>query len=128
MSAATYAAEEVSAAKDEFVRYLSDEEGTETSLVENREWDETTILIVALDTGNFYLSYVDPVVIGRRAFHSVDDMVGGAVASIRDVLCAAVDETIDAVSDIGKGLHLLNLVRRSSISSNFRKDQFLSYL
>lgn len=30
MSAATYAAEEISAAKDEFVRHFSDEEGTET--------------------------------------------------------------------------------------------------
>lgn len=60
-------------------------------------------------TGNFYLSYVDPVVIGRQAFHSVDDMVGGALASIRDSLCAAVDETIDAISDLSKGLHRLNL-------------------
>lgn len=59
--------------------------------------------------GNFYLSYVDPVVIGRQAFHSVDDAVGGAVASIRDALCAAVDRTIDAISDISIGLHLLNL-------------------
>lgn len=58
--------------------------------------------------GNFYLSYVDPVVIGRQAFHSVDDMVGGAVASVKDVLCAAVDETIDVISDLSKGLHLLN--------------------
>lgn len=49
------------------------------------------------------------MVIGRQAFHSVDDRVGGAVASIRDVLCAAVDETIDAISDLSKGLHLLTL-------------------
>lgn len=33
MSAATYAAEEVSVAKDEFVRYFSDEEGMETCSV-----------------------------------------------------------------------------------------------
>lgn len=56
-----------------------------------------------LDTGHFYLSYVDPVVIGRQAFHSVDDMVGGAAASIRDLLCATVDETIDAISELSKG-------------------------
>lgn len=49
------------------------------------------------------------MVIGRQAFHSVDDVVGGAVASIRDALCAAVDRTIDAISDISIGLHLLNL-------------------
>lgn len=60
-------------------------------------------------TGNFYLSYIDPVVIGRKAFHSVDDIVGGVVTTITESLCAVVDKTIDTISGLSKGLHLLNL-------------------
>ncbi|XP_014827185.1 PREDICTED: uncharacterized protein LOC106906420 [Poecilia mexicana] len=78
-SAASYAAEEVIEAKDAFVRYFSDEEGT------------------------FYPSYIDPVVIGRRAFHSTNDFVYGVVGSFRDSLCATVDTVTDAVLDIKKG-------------------------
>ncbi|XP_036006752.1 uncharacterized protein LOC105939031 [Fundulus heteroclitus] len=78
-SAASYAAEEVIEAKDGFVQYFSDEEGT------------------------FYASYVDPVVIGRRAFHSTNDFMCGVVGSIRDMLCAIVDTVLDAVLDIRQG-------------------------
>ncbi|KAM6968653.1 uncharacterized protein LKV04_017516 [Tautogolabrus adspersus] len=79
MSAATYAAEEVTEAKDGFVRYFSDKEG------------------------NFYLSYVDPVVIGRQAFHSTNDFMSGVGGSFRDTLCAIVDTLLDTILDINKG-------------------------
>ncbi|XP_049917299.1 uncharacterized protein LOC126400552 isoform X2 [Epinephelus moara] len=79
MSVATYAAEEISEAKDGVVRYFSDEEG------------------------NFYLSYVDPVVIGRQAFHSTNDFMGGVVGTFRDRLCAIVDTVLGTISGINKG-------------------------
>lgn len=54
--------------------------------------------------GNFYLSYVDPVIIGRRAFHSTNDLVCGVVGSIRDTLCAIMDTIIDIILAINRGL------------------------
>lgn len=62
-------------------------------------------MIISLQTtGNFYLSYVDPVVIGRRAFHSSNDFMCGVVGSVRDTLCAIVDTVLDTISDIDKGM------------------------
>nr|XP_019953442.1 PREDICTED: uncharacterized protein LOC109636263 [Paralichthys olivaceus] len=78
-STAAYVAEEISEAKDGFVRHFSDEDG------------------------NFYLSYVDPVVIGRRAFHSTNDFMGGMVGNVRDSLCAFVDTLLDIISGKSKG-------------------------
>lgn len=54
-------------------------------------------------TGNFYLDYVDPVVVGRRAFHSTNDFICGVMGSIRDTLCAIVDTVLDTILDINKG-------------------------
>lgn len=56
---------------------------------------------------NFYLSYIDPVVIGRKVFHSTDDFVCGVVGSFRDTLCAIVDTVLDTISDINKGLYFV---------------------
>ncbi|MED6276149.1 hypothetical protein CHARACLAT_000373, partial [Characodon lateralis] len=78
-STVSYAAEEVIEAKDAFVRYFSDDEGT------------------------FYPSYIDPVVIGRRAFHSTNDFMCGMIGSFRNTLCVIVDTAINAVLDIRKG-------------------------
>ncbi|MEQ2241490.1 hypothetical protein ILYODFUR_025838, partial [Ilyodon furcidens] len=74
-SVVSYAAEEVIEAKDAFVRYFSDDEGT------------------------FYPSYIDPVVIGRRAFHSTNDFMCGMIGCFRNT----VDTVINAVLDIRKG-------------------------
>lgn len=117
MSAATYAAEEISEAKDGFVRYFSDEEGMTTQSYSKIMYtlrkklfqdkcDVTMSLIISLQTtGNFYLSYVDPVVIGRRAFHLTNDFMCGVVGSFRDTLCAIVDSILDTISDINKGMY-----------------------
>lgn len=112
MSVAAYAAEEVTAAKDGFVGYLSDEEGTATNL----HWQQITggeelgndarCLHI---TGNFYLSYIDPVVIGRQAFHSTNDFMSGAAGSLRDTVCAAVDDIFDTIADISKGVYSILL-------------------
>lgn len=55
-------------------------------------------------TGNFYLSYVDPAVVGRRAFHSTNDFLGGVLEHLRDALGAVVDTVTDTTLDISKGL------------------------
>ncbi|TNN24961.1 hypothetical protein EYF80_064913 [Liparis tanakae] len=79
MSAAAYAADELTDAKEGFVRYFSDEEE------------------------NFYLSYVDPVVVGRQAFHSTNDFVVGVGVNLRDTACAIVDAALDIILGINKG-------------------------
>ena len=56
-------------------------------------------------TGNFYLSYVDPVVVGRQAFHSTNDFMCGVVGTFRDTLCDIVDTILDTVLDINKGMY-----------------------
>ncbi|XP_053290784.1 uncharacterized protein LOC128451043 [Pleuronectes platessa] len=78
-STAAYVAEEISDAKDGIVRHFSDKDG------------------------NFYLSYVDPVVIGRQVFHSTNDFMGGVVCSVRESLCAIVDTLFDTISGISEG-------------------------
>lgn len=78
-AAAAYAAEEIAHAKDGFVQYFSDEEGI------------------------FYLSYVDPVVIGRRAFHTADEFMSEVGETVQDTVCATVDYIVDMVLDIHTG-------------------------
>ena len=58
-------------------------------------------------SGNFYLSYVDPVVIGRGVFHSTNDFVSGVVGVLRDSLCAVVDYLLDMILDIRKGVYVI---------------------
>lgn len=55
--------------------------------------------------GNFYLSYVDPVIIGRQAFHSTNDLMRGVVATFKDTLCAIVDAALNTISDVNKGAY-----------------------
>eukprot|EP00066_Takifugu_rubripes_P028619 XP_011617885.1 PREDICTED: uncharacterized protein LOC101078822 [Takifugu rubripes] len=78
MSVATYAVEEIAEAKDAFVRHFSDEEGT------------------------FYLSYVDPVVIGRGIFHSTNAFVCETMGSFKDLLCGIVDAIVDTIGAVNK--------------------------
>ncbi|XP_051942685.1 uncharacterized protein LOC127615155 [Hippocampus zosterae] len=70
MSAATYALDEIAQAKDKFVQHFSDENDV------------------------FYLSYVDPVPLGRGLFHSTNDFACGVAASLRDTFCAALDAVL----------------------------------
>ncbi len=102
-----YAAEEISEAKDGFVRYFSDEEGMEINSIRQERCQHFSTLNLTnnpCSTGNFYLSYVDPVVIGRRAFHSTNDFICGVVGSFRDTLCAVVDSILDTIADVNKGI------------------------
>lgn len=113
MSTALYVAEEISEAKDGFVRYYSDDEGMTTysyskimhTLGKRTFSDRYDKTISLQTTGNFYLSYVDPVVIGRRAFHSTNDFMCGVVGSFRGSLCAVVDTLLDTLLDINKGMY-----------------------
>jgi hypothetical protein len=79
MAAATYAADEIKHVRDGLVNYYSDEEG------------------------NFLLSYMDPVVIGRSLFHSTDEFITELLGSFRDQLCAVFDTILDMILDIRKG-------------------------
>ncbi len=50
--------------------------------------------------GKIDLSYIDPVVIGRRVIHVTNEFVGGVVGYIQDVLCAILDTILDVVKGI----------------------------
>ncbi len=50
--------------------------------------------------GKIDLSYIDPVVIGRRVFRVTNEFVGGVVGYIQDVLCAILDTILDVVKGI----------------------------
>lgn len=137
MSVATYAVEEITEAKDGVVRYFSDEEGTNTNPV---WWELLSInrmyphLFQCLLTGNFYLSYVDPVVIGRGIFHSTNTLVCETVGSFKDSLCGILDAILDAIGDISKGksfsfTHTVTFTFRDSFSVLFFSGSIdLSYI
>lgn len=63
-----------------------------------------SLTISLQNPGNFYLSYIDPVIIGRQAFHSTNDFICGVMGSFRDMLSAIVDTVMDTIFDINKGL------------------------
>lgn len=51
-------------------------------------------------SGGIDLSYIDPVVIGRRVFTVTNELVGGVVGSIQDVICSIIDTVLDLVKGI----------------------------
>lgn len=53
-----------------------------------------------LFSGKIDLSYIDPVVIGRRVFHVTNEITCGVVGYIQDVLCAILDTILDVVKGI----------------------------
>lgn len=57
-------------------------------------------MCVLFFSGIIDLSYIDPVVIGRRVFTVTNELVGGVVGSIQDVICSV----INTVLDLAKGI------------------------
>lgn len=51
-------------------------------------------------SGGIDLSYIDPVVIGRRVFTVTNELVAGVVGSIQDVICSIIDTVLDLVKGI----------------------------
>lgn len=51
--------------------------------------------------GKTDLSTIDPVVVGRGAFATTNDLTNGVLSYIEDMLCAMVDPILDA----GKGIY-----------------------
>lgn len=51
-------------------------------------------------SGGIDLSYIDPVVIGRRVFTVTNELVGAVVGSIQDVICSIIDTVLDLVKGI----------------------------
>lgn len=47
--------------------------------------------------GGIDLSYIDPVVIGRRIFTFTNEFVGGVVAYVQDALCIVINAVLDRV-------------------------------
>lgn len=50
--------------------------------------------------GKTDLSHIDPVVIGRGAFHAANEFACGVAAFIQDVLCGVLDNILDVVKGI----------------------------
>ena len=56
-------------------------------------------------TGNSYLSYVDPVIIGRSFFHSTNDFLGEHLCCVKDLFCVLLDFILDTVTSINAGIY-----------------------
>lgn len=57
-------------------------------------------MCVLFFSGNIDLSYIDPVVIGRRVFTVTNELVGGVVGSIQEVICSVINTVMDLVKGI----------------------------
>lgn len=64
-----------------------------------------TCLKMFIFSGNFYLSYVDPVIIGRGVFNVTNNSICGVVGYIQGTLCVL----LDAILDILQGMSTLLL-------------------
>lgn len=51
-------------------------------------------------SGAIDLSYIDPVVIGRRVFTVTNELVGGVVACVQDAICTVINAVVDGVKGI----------------------------
>lgn len=51
-------------------------------------------------SGSIDLSYIDPVVIGRRVFTVTNELVGGVVAYVQDAICTVLNAVVDGVKGI----------------------------
>eukprot|EP00063_Salmo_salar_P006867 XP_013981702.1 PREDICTED: AT-rich interactive domain-containing protein 4B-like isoform X23 [Salmo salar] len=74
--------------KDLFVDFLSDDDG------------------IRMPNGNFYLSYVDPVIIGRGVFNVTNNSICGVVGYIQGTLCVLLDAILDILQAL---LHAVSI-------------------
>ncbi|CDQ87567.1 unnamed protein product [Oncorhynchus mykiss] len=74
--------------KDLFMDFLSDDDG------------------IRMPNGNFYLSYVDPVIIGRGVFNVTNNSICGVVGYIQGTLCVLLDAILDILQAL---IHALNI-------------------
>lgn len=51
-------------------------------------------------SGSIDISYIDPVVIGRRVFTVTNELVGGVVAYVQDAICTVINAVVDGVKGI----------------------------
>ncbi|XP_055754842.1 uncharacterized protein LOC129834117 [Salvelinus fontinalis] len=58
------------------------------------------------DDGNFYLSYVDPVIIGRRVFNVTNNSICEVVGYIQGTLCVLLDAILDILQAL---LHAVSI-------------------
>ncbi|KAF7661276.1 hypothetical protein LDENG_00265520 [Lucifuga dentata] len=153
-SAATYAVEEIAVAKDGFVRYFSDEEGTtdisfmdpviigrNAISVANDAANGITgkiqeLLCAIFDNildimkGTTEVSYIDPVVIGRNSFSVINDFVSGITRSTQDVLCAILDVVLDMLTDLqhAVGFSPMTVLKRTAEITKEQTNMLADYV
>lgn len=57
-------------------------------------------MCVLLLSASVDLSFIDPVVIGRRVFAVTNELVGGVVGSIQDVICSFISTVLGVIKGI----------------------------